>query len=133
MVFNIIEDVQICTLMPAIIFGIILSIIWDISFVKKIRHLVLLHRECMVKSNTDPFGNYLEAAQHFKVEIHKYKFLLLMNITEFGAIQIYTLGAALTFTLHPDDVLNPSRFVILNCSTELAHFNNIMMEAMTGI
>ena len=81
--------------MPAIIFCIVLSIIWDIFFVKKIRHLVLLYRECMKKTNTDPFGNYLEAAQHFKVEIHKYTFLLLMNITEFGAMQIYTLGAAL--------------------------------------
>ena len=71
MVLSIIKDVQICTLMPAISLAFNLSIIWDIFFVKKIRHLVLLYRECMEKSNTDPFGNFLEAAQHFKVEIHK--------------------------------------------------------------
>ena len=74
MVLGIIEYVQICTLLPFILFVIILSIIWDIFFVKIIRHLVLLHREYMEKSNTDPFGNFLEAAQHCKVEIHKYTF-----------------------------------------------------------
>ena len=130
MVLGIFEDVQICILLPFILILIILSIIWDIFFVKRIRHLVLLYRECMEKANTDPFGNFLEAAQHFKIEIHKYTFLLVMNVTEFGAIQIYALGAALALTRHPEDILNSSRFLIPNCTTELAHFNNIMMEAV---
>ena len=129
MILTIVEYVQISILMPGISFYIILSIIWDIFFVKKIRHLVLLYRECMKKSNTDPFGNYLEAAQHWKVEIHKYIFLLVINVTEFGTMQIYALGAALGLK-QPDYILNSSRFVIHNCTTEFAHFNNIMMEAM---
>ena len=132
MVLSSIENVEICTLMPVISFLIILSIIWDIFFVKKIRHLVLLYRECMEKANTDPFGNFLEAAQHIKVEIHKYTFLLVMNVTEFGAMQIYGLGAALAITRQPEDILNSSRFQIHNCTTELAHFNNIMIDAMTS-
>ena len=66
-----------------------------------IRHLVLLYRECMEKINTDPFVNFLEAAQHFKIEIHKYTFLLVMNVIEFGAMQIYVLGVALTVTGQP--------------------------------
>ena len=132
MVLGIFEDVQICTLIPFIFFVIILSIIWDIFVAKNIRHLVLLYRGCMEKANTDPFGNFLEAAQHFKIEIHKYTFLLVINVTEFGTMQIYALGAALTFTRQPDDILNSSRFVIPNCTTELAHFNNMMIDAMTS-
>ena len=130
MVLGIIEDIEISTLMPAISFVIILSIIWDIFFIKRIRHLVLLYRECIEKANTDPFGNFLEAAHHCKVEIHKYTFLLIMNVTEFGAIQIYALGAALAFTRQPDDILDSSRFHIPNCTTKFVHFNNIMIEAM---
>ena len=96
MVLGIFEDIQICILMPFLFFGIILSIIWDIFFVKKIRYLVLRYRECMEKANTDPFGNFLDAAQHFKIEIHKYTFLLVMNVTEFGGMQIYVLGELLS-------------------------------------
>ena len=130
MLLGIIEDVEICTLMPVISFIIIISIIWDVFFVKRIRHFVLLHREYMENVNTDPFGNFLEAAHHCKVEIHKYISLLVMNVTEFGAMQIYALGAALTFTRHPDGILNWSRFLIPNCTTELVHFNNIIIDAM---
>ena len=130
MILTIVEDIQISTLMPFLFFVIILSIIWDIFFVKRIRHLDLFYRECMKKANTDPFGNFLEAAQHFKIEIHKYIFLLVMNVTEFGAMQIYGLGAALAFTRHPEDILNSSRFLIPNCTTELVHFNNLIIEAM---
>ena len=130
MILTIIDDVQISTLMPFLFLLIILSIIWDVFFVKKIRHLFLLYRGCMAKTNTDPFGNFLEAAHHFKIEIHEYTFLLLMNVTEFGGMQIYALGAALGFTRQPGDIINSSRFVIPNCTTELAHFNNVMIYAM---
>ena len=133
MVLSSIEKVEICALMPAIFFLIILSIIWYVFFVKKIRHLVLLYRECMEKAKTDPFGNFLEAALHCKFEIHKYTFLLVINVTEFGGMQIYGLGAALTFTRQPEVILNPSSFQIHNCTTEFAHFNNIMIDAMTSI
>ena len=132
MILTIFEDVQISILMPFLFLVIILSIIWDIFFVKKIRHLVLLYREYMEKINTDPFGNFLEAAQHLKIEILKYTFLLVINVTEFGAMEIYALGVALTLTRRPDDILNSSRFVIPNCTTELAHFNNMMIDAMTS-
>ena len=134
MVLGIIEGVQICTLMPFLFFVIILSIIWDIFFVKKIRHLVSLHRKCIEKANTDPFGNFLEAAQHLKVEIHKYIFLLALNVTEFGAMQIYALGAVPTFTRQPEVILNSisERFQIPNCTTEFVHFNNLMIDAMTS-
>ena len=133
MILTIIEDIQISTLMPFLFFVIIISIIWDIFFLKMIRHLVLLHRECMEKANTDPFGNFLEAAHHHKVEIHKYTFLFVMNVIEVCSIQIYTLGAALAVTRHPNDILNPSRFLIPNCTSELAHFNNIIIDAMIEI
>ena len=130
MVLTIIEYIQISTLMPFILLLIILSIIWDIFFLKKIRYLVLLYRECMEKANTDPFGNYLETAQHCKIEIHKYTFLLVMNVIEFGGLQIYALGALLALTGQPEDILNSSRFLIHNCTTEFAHFNNLMIDAM---
>ena len=132
MILAIIEDIQISTLMPLLFFGIILSIIWDVFFVKRIRHLVLSYRGCMVKAITDPFGNYLEAAQHFKIEIHKCTLLLLINVTEFGAMQFYALGGALACTRQPEDVLNPSRFQIHNCTSELAHFNYIIIDAKTS-
>ena len=132
MILTIIEDVQISTLLPFISLFMTLSIIWDIFFLKIIRQLVLLYRECMEKANTDPFGNFLEAAHHHKIEIHKYTFLLVINITEVCSIQIYALGAALTFTRQHDDILNPSRSLIPNCTTELAHFNNFMIDAMTS-
>ena len=130
MILTFIEDIQISTLMPFILILIILSIIWDIFFVKRIRHLVFLYRECMEKAKTDPFGNFLEAAQHFKVEIHKYTFLLVINVTEFGTMQIYALGALLALIHHPNDILNSSIFIISNCTTELAYFNNIMIDGM---
>ena len=133
MILTMIEHIQISTLMPFIFLLIILSIIWDIFFLKKIRQLVLLYRECMGEANTDQFGNFLEAAHHCKVEIPKYTFLLVMNVTEFGAMQIYVLGAALAITRHPEDFLNSSRFVIPNCTTEIANFNNIMIDAMIEI
>ena len=55
-----------------------------------------------------------------------------MNVTEFGGIQIYALGAALARIRHPVDILNPSRFLIPNCTTEFAHFHNLMIDAMTS-
>ena len=133
MILIIIEDIQISTLLPFLFFIIIISIIWNIFFLKRIRQLVLSYRECMEKANTDPFGNFLEAAHHHKIEIHKYILLLVINVTEVCSIQIYTLGAALTFTRQPDDILNSSRFAIPNCTTELVHFNNIIIDAMIEI
>ena len=130
MILTIVEYVRIGTLMPFLFFVIILSIIWDVFFLKKIRHLVLLYRECMKKANTDLFGNYLEAAHHHKIDIHKYTFLLLVNIAEFGGMQIYTLGTALAIIQQPDNILNFSRFVIPNCITELANFHSMMIDSM---
>ena len=130
MILTILNEVQISTMMPFLFLLIILSIIWDVLFVEKIRHFVLLYRECMEKANTDPFRNFLEAAQHCKVEIHKYTFLLVINVAEFGAMQIYGLGAALIFIRQADDIPNSLRFQIPNCTTEFARFNNIMTEAL---
>ena len=59
---------------------------------KRIFHFVKIHRECLEKSRTDPFGNFSEAARNYKVEITTNIFLLIINITEFTTIITYATG-----------------------------------------
>ena len=72
---------------PFLCITIGLSVLWDIYFVKRILYFVRLYRESMEKSKTDIFGNSSEAALHYKVEIVKYFFLIMISI-----IEIYAFG-----------------------------------------
>ena len=64
--------------------------LWDIYFVKRILYFVRLYRESIEESKTDIFGNSSVAALHYKVEIVKYFFLIMISIFEissFGMLQ----------------------------------------------
>ena len=62
---------------------------------KRILYFIRLYRESMEEAKTDIFGNSLELAVHYKVEIVKYLFLLTINIIEVSTVVILVLSNSL--------------------------------------
>ena len=69
-----------------------LSTLWNVYFVKRIIYFVRLYRKAVEKTDADMFGNYSELALHYKVEIVKYLFLVIINIIEMSTILIDQFG-----------------------------------------
>ena len=88
---NISNDIYLL-IVPYICLLFILSLVWDVYFVKMIVYYVRLYRECMKEANTDIFGNASELALHYKTEIVKYAFMLAINAFEFIAVLTFELG-----------------------------------------
>ena len=100
--------------------SLMLSILWTVYFVKRIIHFIKLYRECIQKTQSDPFMNFLEAARHHKSEIIKYIFLLLLNNVEIGSMTIYSIGSMLANLFNTNEHLySPNRASLNNCSSEL--------------
>ena len=70
---------------------IVLSLLWNIYFIKMIVHYTRLYHECLEEAELDFAGNS-ELALHYKVEIVKYLFLLAINVTEFMALIAYQIS-----------------------------------------
>ena len=101
-------------MIPYICFLIMLSLAWDIYFVKMIMYYARLYRECMKEANTDILGNASELALHYKTEIVKYAFMLAINVIEFIAVLTFESGFWISSM--------PSNFQkIDNCTTEMMY------------
>ena len=123
-----INNVQIIITIPVMLFFVLISIIWDVYFIRKIKQFVQLFRDSMKKAKTDPFGNSLEKAHHHQVEIVKYAFMLLINVAEFAAMQIYALGCTMAISFqsyHMDNSSNQN--AVHECTAELTHFYSVDM------
>ena len=90
-----------------------LSLLWDIYFVKRILYFVRLYRESMEESRTDIFGNSSERALHYKVEIVKYLFLIMINIIEITSFGMYEISF-LFFSLDHNQINNCTIVTIHN-------------------
>ena len=75
-----------------IFFGLFLYVglttLWNVYFAKRIIHFVTLYRNYVEDAKTDLFDNCAELALHYKVEIVKYTFMLVINNTEMGGFCI---------------------------------------------
>ena len=71
---------------------ILLTLLWDVYFVKMLMHYVRLYRECMKEANTDILGNASELALHYKTEIVKHVFMLVINANEPIVVLALELG-----------------------------------------
>ena len=108
--------------MPAIATSLMLSILWTVYFVKRIIYFIKLYRKCIQKVPSDPFMNFLEAARHYKSDIIKYIFLLLINIAEIGSFTIYSLGSLIANNFDTyKHLYSPNRASMHNCSRGLVH------------
>ena len=114
---------QCLAILSAILFIMLLSIIWDVFFVKRLRHFFHLYRACVEKINSDPFENFFEEALHYKSEIIKYVFLLLTNVNEFMSILIYGLASALIIgdSNNFKHIFHKKNDEGSNCTSELTH------------
>ena len=79
-------------MVPYICLLLILTLLWDVYFVKMIMYYVRLYCECRKDANTDIFGNASELALHYKAEIVKHAFMLAINVMEFIAVLTFELG-----------------------------------------
>ena len=79
-------------MVPYICLLFVLSLVWDIYFVKMIMYYVRLYRECIKEVDTDIFGNASELALHYKAEIVKHAFMLAINTIEFIVVLTFELG-----------------------------------------
>ena len=95
-----------------------LSVLWDIYFVKRILYFVRLYRESMEESKTDIFGNSSEAALHYKVEIVKYFFLLMISIIEISSFGMYE-SSFLVISLDHNQIINCTIGTIYNNDFEV--------------
>ena len=101
-------------MVPYICLLFILSLVWDVYFVKMIMYYVRLYRECIKEVDTDIFGNASELALHYKAEIVKHAFMLAINVIESIAILAFELGFWTSTT--------PSNYQkIDNCTTEVMY------------
>ena len=112
--------------LPLTVVCALVSIIWNVYFVRKIVQFIRSYRHCVEKAKSDPFGNLSEAALHHKSEFIKYVFLLIINITEFGSMSLYLLGFSLAEI--------PSAYIPSdsNCTKMLAPFLNLHTKLMYG-
>ena len=110
--------------LPLTVVCALVSIIWNVYFVRKIIEYIRSYSHCVEKAKSDPFGNLSEAALHHKSELIKYAFLLIINITEFGSVSLYVLGYSLA------EISND--FSDSNCTKMLTQFLNIDTKLMYG-
>ena len=109
-------------MLALLIIGAFLSIIWDIYLVKRIIDLFRLYRYCVEKAESDPFGNYIEAALHHKLDIIKYSFLISINIIEFLPLILYAVAYALASEPNSyEHIYLPDRITTPNCTSELTN------------
>ena len=86
-----------------------LSLLWAVYFLNKIVTCFRLSKTHLLEGNPD-------SARKYKCDMVKYVFLLLINITECGYIQICLIGFLL-----PSEHLYWIRPMLPQCSTELIH------------
>ena len=110
--------------LPFTVICTLVSIIWNVYFVRKIVQFIRSYRQCVEKAKSDPFGNFSEEAFHHKSEFIKYIFLLLINITEFGSMLLFLLGDSLA------EIPSAYRFSDPNCTKMLIQFFNLRMKLM---
>ena len=118
------------TLISATLF-FVLSFVWNVYFIKRIMIFVHLYRESIKQEKTDHFNTVLQTSLYHKADIHKYVFLLLLNITEFIAIQMYTFGSTLAGMQAPHEIHDFQ----YNASCRIhhvGHFNNINIQLIVG-
>ena len=113
--------------LPLTVICALVSIIWNVYFVRKIVQFICSYRQYVEKSKTDPFGNLSEAAFHHKSEFIKYVFLLLINITEFGSMFLGLLGDRLAEIPNAYKLNDDS-----NCTKMLTQFINLHTKLMYG-
>ena len=118
-VLRFMNSIEILGLCPVIILSLLISVIWDIYFAKRILYFVRIYRECMIKAKTDPFGNFAEAARNYKVEIVTHVFLLIMNITEFTTIGVYLGGSNANLLIFHSNHTDLKNATIHDCKEEL--------------
>ena len=94
-----------------------LSTLWNVYFVKRIIYFVRLYRQAVKTANTDMFGNSSELALHYKVEIIKYLFLMIINIIEMSTILIDEFGLELAHSKSNNPTTN-------NCTMGSALYNS---------
>ena len=121
-IFQIFSFLQYLIILTISVVVILLSIVWDIYFIKTIIHLIKSYRECIEKSKSDALGNFAEAALHKKWEIIKYSFLLIINITEFGIMSIIAFSFGLANSPSSNShIYSPNRITIDNCTSDMTH------------
>ena len=115
-----IKALQMVSFYPCIVLAVILSSIWNVFFIKRLVYLVKMYRNCIKKARTNPIRNFPEEARNYKIEIVTNIFLLMINVTEFAAVVIYTLGG---FTVVMNHSYSSNTFLqnktLHNCSSEL--------------
>ena len=121
-IFQIFSFLQYLIILIISVVVILLSIVWDIYFIKTIIHLIKSYRECIEKAKSDVLGNFAEAALHKKWEIIKYSFLLIINITEFGFMSIIAFSFGLANSPSSSShIYSPNRITIDNCTSDMKH------------
>ena len=110
--------------LPLTVICALVSIIWNVYFVRKIVQFNRSYRHCVEKAKSDPFGNLSEEAIHHKSEFIKYVFLLLINITEFGSMSLFLLGDSLA------EIPSAYRLIDSNCTKMLTQFFNLQTKLM---
>ena len=103
-----------------------LSTLWNVYFVKRILYFFRLYRESIKKARTDVLGKSSETL-HYKVEMVKYVFLLVINITEMSSIMIYITGLVVSTVL-----VQPNITRLKNCLNGTALYNNYLHIILTN-
>ena len=116
--------------LPLTVVCALVSIIWNVYFVRKIVQFIRLYRHCVENAKSDPFGNLSEEAFYHKSEFIKYVFLLIINITEFGSMSLYLLGYSLAeipnaYKLNDDSNCTKMLTPLLTLHTKLLYRNPI--------
>ena len=83
-----------------------LVMLWNIHFAKRIQYFVTKYRKYVESAKNDILNNYTELALHCKVEIVKYAFLVVINITEISSLIIYIFGLERTHVNPPNATSN---------------------------
>ena len=124
---KIIVELQLYVMTPYIITLIILSAFWDLYFLKLIRYYSLRYRNSL-SARESGFDN--SKSVYFRNEMTKYRFLLILNITEMlvaGSYLFTELFSDIYIVFKHENVLNNDT---IDCSVQLSHVSNFQFFLM---
>ena len=132
---NVLFGIQTYPLLPTLILIVLLSIVWDIFFIKKIKLNYTLFSEASCLSASDFSGNQLNIASQHKIEVIKYSFLLALSICEITSACTYGLGTELADILFQTNgtIEYPNKFANRSCVKEFIVLKNLQLSFLTEI
>ena len=102
-----------------------LPTLWNVYFVKRIWYFLRLYRRSKEEDKSEAFDDPKEKALHYKVELVKYIFLLIINNNEMSIVIIDQLGLLMTS-------IKRNNTALYDCTSGTTDISNIAFHLISN-